>query len=226
MLEVVRKTAPLIVAPKLSRHVGRFKVGRSLKEATVRTGVASSAVKRREHMFEWVRRGRVAWIFPDYFDSDGIVGSQIQVFDPERLRHLAMGEFDPNFAEKVKPGDFFVGGRRWRSGHGPVQIAMKALGIAGVIAESFGREFPDGAANSAYPLFLPCPDITKKVNRWEELEVDFKAGLVKKLSSGEVLEGSPMPQDLVEVFEAGGLVALYEKRFTGRVTQVGRSIHF
>lgn len=177
---------------------------------------------------EWVRRGRVAWIFGDHFVPDEIIGSQIQVFDPEKLRKLAMADFEPGFADKVQPGDLFVAGRNYGYGrtHGPVIIAMKTLGIEAVIAESFARGVQRSAVNNAFPLTLACPGITKKVKRWDEVELNLKTGLVKNLTTGDFLQGPPLADDWAEIIEDGGLLANLEKRLKGTVTEPGRVIHF
>jgi 3-isopropylmalate/(R)-2-methylmalate dehydratase small subunit len=83
----------------------------------------------------------VAFIFaePD-FDVDQIVGvKNMKVLDIEELTRHAMKAYDPEFAASVAPGDVLVGATNFGYGHPhyPSMKAMRHLGIAGVIAESF-----------------------------------------------------------------------------------------
>ncbi|MBI4233876.1 MAG: 3-isopropylmalate dehydratase [Chloroflexi bacterium] len=169
-------------------------------------------------MVNWVTRGRVAWVFEDSFVPDAIMGADnILVTDPEKLKSLAMKGFEADFVQKVKPGDFFVGGRNYgyARAHAPVSITMQALNLSGVIAESFAPGYLGSSVNNAYPLLLECPGITKKVKRWDELEADFKRGVVRNMTTGETIRGQPLPQDAVELIEAGGLLSILEKKLKG-----------
>ena len=56
-------------------------------------------------MADWVRQGRVAWIFEENFVPDDIMGADnLTVEDPEILKDLAMKDYESGFAEKVQPG--------------------------------------------------------------------------------------------------------------------------
>ena len=87
-----------------------------------------------------ILRGRVAWIFGDDFDVDLIMGVEnIKYYDADHLRSVCMKAFEPDFVDKVQPGDVIVGGRNFGYGHPhyPPMVAMRNLGISAVIAESF-----------------------------------------------------------------------------------------
>ena len=55
-----------------------------------------------------------------------------------------MKDYESGFAEKVQPGDFFVGKSNYgyARAHAGVNITMKALGIGGIIADSFTLGYP------------------------------------------------------------------------------------
>ncbi len=86
-------------------------------------------------------RGRVAFIFDEIdFDVDQIVGvKNIKITDIDELAAAAMQSYDPDFRSQVRPGDILVGNVNFGYGHPhyPPMRAMRHLGIAGVIAESF-----------------------------------------------------------------------------------------
>ena len=49
--------------------------------------------------------------------------------------------------------------------------------------------------------------VIAKVSRWDLLEVDFKSGVVKNLTTEELIQGIPAPEDMVRMIEVGGLEA-------------------
>lgn len=122
--------------------------------------------------------GRVAWIFPDDdFDVDQIVGvKNIKITDIDELASLAMQAYDPDFAKVVKPGDVLVGGRNFGYGHPhyPPMRAMRHLGIAAIIAESFSPGFWRGEISMGFPL-VSCPGILDAVARWDRVALDWES---------------------------------------------------
>ena len=86
-------------------------------------------------------KGRVAFIFEEIdFDVDQIVGvKNIKIQDVEELALIAMESFEPDFRSQIRAGDLLVGNTNFGYGHPhyPPMIAMRHIGIAGVIAESF-----------------------------------------------------------------------------------------
>ena len=166
-------------------------------------------------MVDWKRKGRVAWIFEPNFVPDRIMGADnVLLFDPEKLKQVAMKDFDENLGTQIQPGDFFVAEKNFGYGraHAPVNITLEALGIGGIIADSFTHGWYDGAINNAFPMALQCSDVSGKVDQWDELEVDFKTGQVKNLTKGETYQGEGYAPDEIEMLEAGGVVSLMSKR--------------
>ena len=166
-------------------------------------------------MTEWTRTGRVAWIFEDNFVPDRIMGAEnILVFDPERLKTIAMKDFDSEFAASIRPGDFFVAGKNFGYGraHAPVNIILETFQIGGIIADTFTHNYHEGAINNAFPLVLECSNISKSVNKWDTLEVNFQTGEIKNLTNGAVLQGEGYASDEIDIIEHGGLEAMLTLR--------------
>ncbi|WP_423793331.1 Isopropylmalate/citramalate isomerase small subunit [Methanocaldococcus indicus] len=152
-------------------------------------------------------KGRV-WKFGDNVDTDAIMPARYLVHtEPEELAKYVMTGIDEEFPKKVKKGDIIVAGKNFGCGssreHAP--IGLKAAGISVVIAESFARIFYRNAINIGLPL-IECKDITKKVNEGDELEVDLKTGIIKNLTTGEIIQGQKLPEFMMEILEAGGLM--------------------
>lgn len=149
--------------------------------------------------------GRIAYVFGDDFDVDEIVGVEnIRTTDVEFLRRVCMTPFEPDFAARVEPGDLLVGGRNFGYGHPHDQPmwAMRALGIAGVVAESFAPLFARSEIFNGFPL-LSCPGIAAAARRGERIAVEWEAGEVR-LADGTVLRGVPPTADAVRLVSAGG----------------------
>lgn len=161
-------------------------------------------------------RGRVAFKFTEVdFDVDQIVGvKNIKTTNIDELSKAAMQEYDPGFAGAVRPGDLLVGNHNFGYGHPhyPPMKAMRHLGIAGVIAESFSPGYWRGEISMGFPQ-IPCPGILAFVERWDELEVDWDAQRVRNLTQGTAIAFEPLPRADLEMIEAGGLETYLKNRF-------------
>lgn len=159
--------------------------------------------------------GRVAWIFEDVdFDVDEIVGvKNIKIQDVERLADIAMRAFDPRFHDQVQAGDLLVGNHNFGYGHPhyPPMIAMRRLGISGVIAESFSPGYWRGEIAMGFPQ-VSCPGILAAVKRWDRIEVDWAACVVRNLTQGSSLGFEPLAIADRQMLEAGGLIGYLHAR--------------
>lgn len=133
-------------------------------------------------------RGRIAYVFAsDDFDIDQIIGvKNIRIQDLDELCAVAMQDFDPGFAEAVKPGDVLVGGENFGFGHphSPPMRAMRHMGIAAVIAESFAPTYYRGETAMGFPQII-CPGIRSFVTRWQTVEVDWASAMLRNVDTGE-----------------------------------------
>jgi len=160
-------------------------------------------------------QGRAAWVFrEDDYDIDLIIGVRnIKITDVAELAKLAMGDQEPGFAATVHKGDVLVGGRNFGYGHPhyPAMRAMRHLGIAGVIAESFSPGFFRGEISMGFPL-VTCPGICALAQRGDALEVDWAAGVVRHGPSGTALPIQPLSAAERGTLEAGGLIPYLQRR--------------
>ncbi len=161
-------------------------------------------------------RGRAALILPeDDFDVDQICGiANLKVQDPVQLAQLALQWCGAEFAERVKPGDLIVAGRNFGYGHPhyPCMIAMRQIGLAGVIGESFAPGYWLGEISRGFPQ-VACPGVLAAVERWDELEVDWESAILRNLTRGTQMAFERPTQSDMQTLEAGGLV----KRLKARV---------
>ena len=154
-------------------------------------------------------KGRVAFIFEERdFDVDQIIGvKNIKIQDVDELAALAMQSYDPQFQSKVRKGDVVVGADNFGYGHPhyPPMRAMRHLGIAGVIAESFSPGYWRGEISMGFPQ-VSCPGILGFVERWDDIEVDWTAGVVRNLTRTTEIAFEPLSRADRQMLEAGGLV--------------------
>ena len=172
-------------------------------------------------------RGRVAWVFDeDDFDIDLIIGVRnIKITDVTELAKLAMVDRDPGFAAGVQRGDLLVGARNFGYGHPhyPAMRAMRHLGIAGVVAESFSPGFFRGEISMGFPL-VTCPGIVGAVQRGDQIEVDWAAGQLRLWGTGQTTDQTtdqtacrslplkPLSRSEHDTLAAGGLIPYLKAR--------------
>ena len=169
-------------------------------------------------------QGRVAWVFEeDDYDIDLIVGVRnIKITDVKELAALAMSDYTRDFAAGVRPGDLLVGGCNFGYGHPhyPAMRAMRHLGIAGVIAESFSPGFFRGEISMGFPL-ITCPGILAAAARGDELRVDWQTSQVHNLRTGHALALLPLSSSERGMLDAGGLIPYLKTRLAGTTTPIG-----
>ncbi len=156
--------------------------------------------------------------FGDDVNTDEIIPARyLNTSDPSELAKHAMEDADPEFARKVKPGDYIVAGKNFGCGssreHAPV--ALKAAGLAGVIAGSFARIFYRNAFNMGLPI-LECPEAAAEIAGGSDLSVDLSTGVITELASGKKYLSQPIPPFMQELLADGGLMAHLKKGLEAR----------
>ena len=149
-----------------------------------------------------------AWKFGNDINTDLIIPARyLNTTDPHELACHCMEDADPEFLTKISPGDIIVAGKNFGCGssreHAP--IAIKAAGIAGVIAEGFARIFFRNAINIGLPIF-ECPDAARGISQGDEVEVDMAKGTIRDLTTGGSWSVPPWPKELQAIIAAGGLM--------------------
>jgi len=149
------------------------------------------------------------WKYGDNVDTDAIIPARcLSLSAPEELAPHCMEDVDPGFARRVQRGDIVVGGANFGCGssreHAP--LALKGAGISCVVAQSFARIFFRNAINIGLPI-LTCPQAAAGTEAGQRLEVELEAGIIRNLDTGEAFRAEPYPAFMMEIIEAGGLVA-------------------
>jgi 3-isopropylmalate/(R)-2-methylmalate dehydratase small subunit len=154
--------------------------------------------------------------FGDNIDTDAIVPVYtLNLVDPVALGKHCMENIDPDFVQRVKPGDIIVGARNFGCGSSreAAPWAIKGVGIACVIAETFARIFFRNAVNIALPLMV-CPEAVAETKDGDVLEVDVVSGTIHNITKDRVFHAAPYPEFVLELISCGGLVEYTRKRLS------------
>lgn len=156
------------------------------------------------------------WNFGANIDTDIIIAARyLNSSDPEHLAKYVMEDADPEFPKKLKKGDIIVAGENFGCGssreHAP--IALKAAGVAAVVAPSFARIFYRNAFNMGLPIF-ELPE-SLEIKEGEEISIDLDNGKITNNTTNKTYDFIAIPPFMQELIAAGGLIN-YAKAEMGR----------
>ena len=155
-----------------------------------------------------------AHVYGDNIDTDRIIpGKYTKTLDTSQLAAHALEDLDPEFRNRVQDGDILVAGENFGTGSSREQapIAIKASGISVVIARSFARIFYRNAIN----IGLPVVEVADhNIENGQQVEIDFIAGTVTNLATGDTFKATKMPQVMIDILAEGGLVNYLKKHGT------------
>jgi 3-isopropylmalate/(R)-2-methylmalate dehydratase small subunit len=158
------------------------------------------------------------WRFGDDVDTDAIIPARyLNTIDPQELARHCMEDADVTFAERVQPGAIIVAGKNFGCGssreHAP--LAIKAAGVACVIAAGFARIFYRNAFNIGLPI-LESPEAAAGTQAGDELEVDLATGEIRNLTRGTAFKAQSIPPFMQELIKDGGLIEHIARQLKGR----------
>ena len=111
----------------------------------------------------------------------------------------------------MEPGDFIVAGHNFAVGSarpiGPVFVGLK---LGGILAETVNGLGLRNCVNYGVNV-LPCPGIVSAFDEGDLAEVDWTQGLVRNLTRGTALQGAPLPQPLLDIVDAGGVLEVLKR---------------
>lgn len=159
-------------------------------------------------------KGKV-WKFGDDVNTDVIYpGKYLSITaDPAEMAKHCFETVHPNFIKEAKPGDIIIGGKFFGCGSSREQAVtcLKQFGISAIIADSFARIYYRNAINLGLPI-LVCRGISGKVKQSDIIEIEFEQGIIKSVTTGEELKAEPLPEFIMEIIHAGGLIPYLKKQ--------------
>ena len=165
--------------------------------------------------------GHRVWRLPADVDTDALAPGRWMKYSAEVIAQHCLESLRPQFALEARSGDVIAAGANFGIGSSREQAAsaLVHLGIAAVIAPSFGGLFYRNAFNVGLPL-LTCRD-AQALADGERVSFDLQRGLVRCVAdaagrdledSGLLLRCEPIPAFLLEVVLAGGLLPQLKHR--------------
>ena len=145
--------------------------------------------------------------FHDDLDTDQIIASQYLLLpDLEEMKVHTFESLDPEFPEKVKAGDFVVGGENFGCGSSREQApgVLKELGVQAVVAKSFARIFYRNAINIGLPVIV-CKELPDQVEDGDEMELFMETGIAR--TGGVDYSCTKLPAYMQQILNQGGLIA-------------------
>ncbi|MBR1848562.1 MAG: 3-isopropylmalate dehydratase [Lachnospiraceae bacterium] len=153
--------------------------------------------------------GRV-WLLPDDVDTDIIIPTEYLALPTvDDMKQYAFSPLREDLAKQIKPGDIIVAGKNFGCGSSREQAPeiIKHLGVACVIAKSYARIFFRNSFNNGL-LLLENEHLYDEIKEGDTITV--KVGEV--VANGKSYPVPAIPQNLMEILEAGGLVKAMQKR--------------
>jgi len=157
----------------------------------------------------WVLRDPDGALYDDV-DTDMIFHNRyLHITDVEQMGQYALDNLRgwEDFSQKARMGDIIVVGRNFGSGSSRQQAVdcFQALGVAAIVAESFGAIYKRNAINSGMPI-VSLPVLTRVAAAFQtegELELDFATGTVAV--DGITYRAEPFSQVQMDIYVAGNL---------------------
>ena len=162
-----------------------------------------------------------AFVYGDGINTDMLAPGIYMKHPIATIAGHCLESVDPDFARTVKPGDVVVAGQGFGIGSSREQAAeaLKHLGVAAVLARSYGGIFYRNALNFGLPV-LVCAQVGE-IGAGDLVSVDAATGAIHNKTRGVKLTASQLPQFLLDMISDGGLVPHLEKRFAAKRAAAG-----
>ena len=152
--------------------------------------------------------------FGNNVNTDEIIPAKfLNTTNPRELASHCMEGTRGSFARKVKKADLIVAGRNFGCGssreHAPFSI--KSAGVSCVVAESFARIFYRNSINIGLPI-LESKKASRGINEGDKIEVDFKKGEIKNITTGKIYKSQNFPTFMEKLIKAGGLLKVIQSK--------------
>lgn len=155
-----------------------------------------------------------AWKYGANIDTDALspIGSYQGMGNLAAGAVHCMRDIDPGFSKSVKEGDVFVATDNLGIGSSreTAPLFLRTLGIRAVVAKSFARIFYRNCFNIGLPA-LVCAE-ADDIKMSDQLLVDASKGEIVNETQGNTYRCQPVPDHLMEIVGAGGLMPFLEKK--------------
>ena len=150
------------------------------------------------------------WVLGDDIDTDIIIPTEyLALKSVQDMTPYAFSPLRPELAAQIQPGDMIVAGKNFGCGSSREQAPeiIKALGVRCVIAKSFARIFFRNSINNGL-LLIENDALQEPVKEGDTITVKVNQDIEH---NGQYYEITSLPQNLVDIISAGGLVKAMRK---------------
>ena len=150
------------------------------------------------------------WVLGDDIDTDIIIPTEyLALKSVQDMTPYAFSPLRPELAAQIQPGDMIVAGKNFGCGSSREQAPeiIKALGVRCVIAKSFARIFFRNSINNGL-LLIENDALQEVVKEGDTITVEVNQDIEH---NGQYYEITSLPQNLVDIISAGGLVKAMRK---------------
>ncbi len=154
--------------------------------------------------------GRV-WVLGDDIDTDIIIPTEYLALKTiDDMKQYGFSPLRPELAAQIKEGDIIVAGKNFGCGSSREQApeVIKALGIRCILAKSFARIFFRNSINNGL-LLIEQPNLFDDMKEGDTITVTVNQDVDY---NGKKYPIASLPDNLVEIINAGGLVKAMQKR--------------
>ena len=152
--------------------------------------------------------------YGDHIDTDVIIPARYCTsFHMDELAPHCLEDLDVNFVKKVQVGDILMAGENFGCGSSRenAPLAIKGAGVSCVIARNYARIFFRNSINIGLPI-LESSEAVDGTEDGDELEIDVESGIIKNLTTEKTFSSIPLPEEIKEIVDAGGMVAFVRQQ--------------
>jgi 3-isopropylmalate/(R)-2-methylmalate dehydratase small subunit len=150
--------------------------------------------------------------YGDNINTDIISPPQYMELSIAEAAKYAMSAVDPDFADKIKPGDILVAGANFGSGSSreTSPLTLKYLGVGAIVAKFFARIFYRNAINLGIPV-IECGQ-ADEIRDGDTLQIRLDQGLIFNVTRDQVYTCTKIPSHIMALIDDGGLVPYLKKK--------------
>ena len=151
------------------------------------------------------------WVLGDDIDTDIIIPTDYLALPTvEDMKQYGFSPLRPELASAIQEGDIIVAGKNFGCGSSREQAPeiIKALKVSCVIAKSYARIFFRNSINNGL-LLIENDQIQDVVKEGDTLTVTVGESIEH---NGTCYPIHPLPDNLTDILNAGGLVKAMQKR--------------
>lgn len=160
-----------------------------------------------------ILNGKAWLILEDDIDTDMIFHNRyLTITDIDEMGQYTFGNLAgyEDFSEKIEKGDIIITGKNFGAGSSRQQAVdcFKSLGVAAILAKSFGAIYERNAINSGFPILTYSPQLINilKIKNGDKLTLDLNSGEIRNNRSDKTGKIEPFSDIQMKIYKKGGLL--------------------